>query len=102
MYLLSLEDLRDHLGVPGTHDDHILDQKLKGAQRHVERLLGYRIEDRFGGEDQEPVPDDLREAILQLAAWWYEQREAAVTGTIVQAAPHNLGDIVRELREWSF
>lgn len=27
-----------------------LDQKGKAAQNHVERLLGYRIEEEFGGE----------------------------------------------------
>lgn len=104
MAIATLEELRNQLSMEGVgnHDDMLIQQKLDAAQAHVERLLGFGIEDCFGGEDQDPVPEPLREAILQLAAWWFIQREAAFTGTIVAKSPHSLEEIVAEYREWSF
>lgn len=103
MAIVDINDLRGQLGLDGIESvEALLDQKIAAAQGHVERLLGYRIEDRFGGQDQEPVPEPLREAVLQLAAWWFEQREAGITGTIVAQPPHSLPEIVAEFREWSF
>lgn len=86
----------------GEADDALLNAKIEAAQNHIERLLGFRIAERFGGEDQEPVPPALAEAVLQLAAWWYEQREAVNVGNIVNQVPFNVTEIVSEYREWSF
>jgi hypothetical protein len=85
-----------------TVDDLLLDQKIQAAQQHIERLLGFKIEETFGGQDQDPVPPVLVEAVCQLAAWWYEQREAAVTGTIVNEVPFSVREIVAEFREYTF
>ncbi|WP_114966810.1 head-tail connector protein [Alkalilacustris brevis] len=102
MAIVTTEQLQAQLNITLPDDDSLLQDKLTAAQGHIERLLGYRIEEQFGGEDQEPVPEPLCEAVLQLAAWWYEQREAAITGTIVAPSPHSVADIVQEYREWSF
>ncbi|MCE6960576.1 head-tail connector protein [Cereibacter sphaeroides] len=80
----------------GGADDALLEAKLAAAQNHVERLLGYKIEDQFGNE----VPASLVEAILQLAAWWYENREAASDGA--REVPFGVREIIAEYREWSF
>ena|SRR6056297_760630 len=103
MAIVSVFELEAQLGLEGVPGHHaLLMQKVEAAQAHVERLLGFRIEDRFGGADQDPVPEPLKEAVLQLAAWWFEQREAGLTGTIVTTPPHSLPEIVAEYREWSF
>lgn len=103
MSIVILPDLCAQVGLtpdapPGDLD--ILQQKNQAAQNHVERLLGYRIEERFGGEDQEPVPSALAEAVMQLAAWWFENREAGGDGA--RAMPFGVEEIVTEYREWSF
>ena len=82
----------------GTDDDAILDAKLAAAQGHVERMLGYGIEATY----PEAVPAPLKEAVLQLAGWWYTQREAAITGTIVAEVPFNVREIVAEFRDYTF
>lgn len=103
MAIVTAAELTDQLGLEGIDGlDSLLVQKIAAAQGHVERLLGFKIEECFGGEDQEPVPEPLREAVLQLAAWWFEQREAGVVGQGVAQPPHSLPEIVAEYREWTF
>lgn len=48
----------------------------------------------------EPAP--LGFAIMQLAAHWYERREAVGYGDTGQATPSGADDILREHREWRF
>jgi len=103
MAIVSIFDLEMQSGLEGVPGhEPALDQKIEAAQAHVERLLGFKIEEQFGGPDQEPIPEPLKEAVLQLAAWWFEQREAGLTGTIVTTPPHSLPEIVAEYREWTF
>ncbi|WP_211246025.1 head-tail connector protein [Cereibacter changlensis] len=84
-----------------TVDDPLLDRQIQAAQNHIERMLGYKIEATFGGEGQEPIPPALEQAVLQLAAWWYEQRETAVVGSAAPV-PFGVSEIVNEYREFSF
>lgn len=103
MSIVSMPDLMVQLGLTGDAppgDVELLQRKADAAQNHVERLLGFRIEERFGGEDQEPVPPALIEAVMQLAAWWFENREAAGDGA--RSMPFGVEEIVAEYREWSF
>lgn len=103
MPVVSLEDLKAQLNFTddiGGEDDALLEGKIAAAQGHIERLLGFQIADRFGGEDQELVPEPLVEAVLQLAAWWYERREAAGEG--MQQTPFGVAEIVAEFREFTF
>lgn len=60
---------------------------------------------RFGAglaATPEDVPDTLREAVLQLAAWWYEQREAAIADMGAREIPFGVAELLREHRGWSF
>ena len=103
MAIITSLELSDYLGL--TNDMFIADQvvlqrKIAAAQNHIERLLGFRIEDRFGGPDQEPVPPALVEAVLHLVAWWYENREAASEGA--REIPFGVSEIVNEFREFTF
>ena len=77
----------------------LVSAKAEAAQNHIERLLGYRIEEAFGGVDQEQVPAALKEAVMQLAAWWFENREAVSDSRVL---PFGVTEIVNEYREWSF
>lgn len=103
MAIVTLDALKEQLAFTedlGEIDDQLLDRKLAAAQNHIERMLGYRIEASFGGEDQEPVPPALAEAVCQLAAWWYENREAAGEGA--REVPFGVREIVTEYREFTF
>lgn len=84
----------------GTGDDALMEAKGKAAQNHIERLLGFRIEETFGGEGQDEIPASLIEAVLQLAAHWFENREASgeSSGPIL----FGVEEIVREYRGFTF
>ena len=106
MPIATLEQLKGQLNITpdiGTADDAMLQRKLAAAQTHIERLLGYRIEEQFQPAGEPPastVPPALVEAVLQLAAWWYEAREAASEGA--HEVPFGVREIVTEYRGWSF
>lgn len=105
--ILQLSELASHLSLtPDQAADGetlmLMQGKLDAAQQHLERLLGFRILDRFGGEGQEEVPPSLKEAVCQLAAWWFEQREAGLIGSNASLAPVSMAEIVREFREFTF
>lgn len=103
MAIAALYDLKDQLAFTsdiGEADNALLQQKLDAAQNHVERLLGFGIEATFGGADQDPVPAVLVEAVLQLAAHWYDNREAG--SDAVRELPFGVREIITEYREFTF
>ncbi len=48
------------------------------------------------------VPAPLREGVLNLAANYYENREATLVGVSAAALPYGVDSILQEYREWSF
>lgn len=103
MAINTLADLRAHLSFTddlGTTDDAMLTRILAGAESFVERKLGFTFAATFGGAGQDPVPDELRQAVLMLAAHWYENREA--TAEVLREPPFGVTEILREFRDWTF
>lgn len=100
--IVTVATLKEQINQTLDIDDALIERKILAAQSHIERLLGFKIEENYGGEDQDELPDDLIEAVCLLAAWWYDQRETAITGTIVATIPYGVQDIVREYRCYSY
>jgi len=48
---------------------------------------GIQITFTAGYGDASAVPQRVKQAILLLVAWWYEQRETVVVGSVVNQAP---------------
>ena len=98
--VMSLNELKAHLSLTDDQDedDALLSGKLDAAQTLIERMLGFSLVTQFG--PQEDVPADLREAILQLAAWWYENREAVLERGA--PLPFGVSDIIDANRDWTF
>lgn len=98
--VMTLPELKAHLSLTDDQDedDALLQGKLDGAQTLIERMLGYALVTRFETEDA--VPADLREAIMQLAAWWYENREAVMEPGA--PLPFGVADIIDANRDWTF
>ncbi len=66
----------------------------------MKRINAVRI--RFvAGYAPDDVPGSLKEAILQLAAWWYEQRETATVDGSPRETPFGVTAIINEHREWT-
>lgn len=97
---LALADLKQQCNVSGSDDDAVLTRLLAAATAHVERLLGFKLDDA----DELPAgaPADLELAILQIAADWYENREATLIGVSAQPIPYGAREIVNEYRKYTF
>ena len=95
MSIVTLEDVKAHLGVTLDEDDTLIQNKIDAAQASIEQLLGYEIEVRF-----ETAPADLKEAVRQLAAHYFENREASVVGVSVALLPLGIKSIVQNRRDW--
>lgn len=103
MAIVELDALLSHIGLTLDNGPELADlaqSKADAAQAHIERWLGFKIEETFGGADQEPVPEDLKEAVLQLAAWWFDNREAATENA--RQLPFGVADIITGYRGWTF
>ncbi|MBO0129933.1 head-tail connector protein [Agrobacterium burrii] len=103
--IVSLTELKQQLNLTpdlGTDDDALIERKIAAAQNHVERLLGFKIEARYGSAGQEEIPPALVEAVSQTAAHWFENREATLVGVSAQELPFGVWAIVSEYREYSF
>lgn len=103
MAIVETADLLAHLGLTADNGGELAllaQSKAEAAQSHIERWLGFKIEDTFGGPDQAPVPADLKEAVLQLAAWWFDNREA--TTESAKLLPFGVSEIIDAYRGWTF
>ena len=87
---------KQHLNLDHDQDDALLAHKLGAAEGWIENFIGAPL------AELDPFPADLVEAILQLAAYWYEQREAVSFGVNMNAVPFGVLDLVRPYREWGF
>jgi hypothetical protein len=102
MTVVSAANLAAHLNLPSptaTADAAILDGMVQAAQAFIEASVGYRLAERY---DEDPVPEPLKIAVLQLAAHWYTHREAVVAGDRVSVIPFGVEFICTTWRDWTF
>jgi len=97
---VDLASLKAHCNVTGTDDDAVLTRLLSAASKHVENVLGYDLDDT--DELPEGAPADLEQAVLMLAADWYENREATLVGVTAQEVPFGVARILDEYRRYTF
>ncbi|MFC0199268.1 head-tail connector protein [Paracoccus rhizosphaerae] len=97
---VTLPEIKDHLALMAgqDQDDMLLQLKLDAAQSFIEQWLGFTLLERF--IEPELVPSDLRDAILQLTAWWYENREAVMERGA--PLPFGVADIIDAHRDRTF
>lgn len=97
---IPLSVMKEHLGLTYDQDadDRLIQAKIDAAENHINRLLGYVMRDRF--LTLGAVPPVLKEAVFQLAAWWFENREAVTD--MSRELPFGVREIVTEYREWTF
>lgn len=82
--MLTINDLKAHLNLDSDEDDALLTAKLAAATAYCTAYVGREI-----------AAPDFDEAILRLAASFYENRE---DGEI----PAGVVDLLRGLRNWTF
>jgi uncharacterized phage protein (predicted DNA packaging) len=91
---VSLALLKSQLNVDHDADDALLSHKIAAAEAWTADYLGKAL------ADFDPLPATITEAILQLAAHWYECREAVAFGNAGAEVPFGVRDLLRPYREW--
>jgi len=98
--LLSLDDAKAHLNVFIADDDALITAKIVAAEAWVAQYIGVALDDATTFPDGTPEP--IFEAVRQLVAHLYNNREAALIGTnIVENCP-GMFDLLAPYRAWTF
>lgn len=88
--LTALSLLKSQLNLDHNLDDALLAHKLDAAEIWIGHYTGVP----FAADDAA-----LTEAALQLAAYWYEQREAASFDVSTKPVPFGVRDLLDSYRE---
>ena len=95
---VSIANLKAHLNLTTDAtdaDDALLGDKIAASAEWIAQYTGIPI-------DATDMPAQVKEAIRQLAAHLYENREATMVGVSVQSLPFGLLDLLMPYREWVF
>ena len=82
--------LKSQLNIDFDHDNALLEHKLEAAELWIRNYTGTP----FDGENAA-----MTEAALQLASYWYEQREAASFDTTTVPVPFGVRSLLESYRE---
>jgi uncharacterized phage protein (predicted DNA packaging) len=105
--VVTLEQVKAQLNQTLDVDDDLISRKAAAAQNYLESQLGFKIDETTYPDTEDAsfpdtVPAALVEAICQLAAHWYENREATLIGVNAQELPFGVQQIIRDYRNWSW
>ena len=92
MTTTSLQLLKSQLTLEHDLDDGLLSHKLAVAEEWIGNFTGTPF------ADHQPVPASLTEAALQLAAYWYVQREGA-SDMRLSAVPFGVLELLNPYKE---
>ncbi|HCI98564.1 MAG TPA: phage gp6-like head-tail connector protein [Sulfitobacter sp.] len=92
MTITSLPLLKAQLNLDHDFDDGLLSHKLAVAEEWIGNFTGRPF------ADHDPIPASLTEAALQLAAYWYVQRESA-SDVRLSAVPFGVLKLINPYRE---
>jgi hypothetical protein len=92
--MLTLDDAKAHLNVTTDVDDALITAKLAAATEWTALYTGAEITDT--------TPKAVNEAILQLTAHLYANREASLVGVTAQSLPMGFLDLLEPYRAWCF
>lgn len=90
---VTLAELKAQLNLDHDLDDLLLLSKIAAASAYVAGFIGSE-------ELPNPVPATINQAILMLAAYWYERREAAIIGGNPYAVPFGVHELLNAHRAW--
>lgn len=92
---ISTANLKAHLNITTDGDDALLADKIAAASEWIAQYTAIPI-------DAPDMPAPVNEAIRQLAAHLYENREATLIGVTAQSLPFGLLDLLMPYRAWVF
>lgn len=93
--MISLDDIKAHLNVTTDIDDELIRAKLAAATAWVSAYTGIAA-------DAAEIPASVLEAVRQIAAHLYQNRELAVVGISAQSLPFGALELLSSDRKWAF
>lgn len=90
--ITPLSLLKSQLNIEHDLDDALLQHKIEAAEGYAHSYIGGPIPD--------PAPAAITQAVLMLAAYWYEIREAATVGGNAYMIPFGVHDLLQAYRQW--
>jgi len=93
MSIVTLPLAKAHMNVVSNDDDELISLYLGAAETWLGNYIGKPL------TEIDPLPDDLKLAVLKQAAFYYEQREAVAFGIAMQIAPFGVTSIADSYRE---
>lgn len=95
MSAVSLEFAKSHMKVDGTAEDELISLYLDAAETWCGNYIGKPV------ADFDPVPADVKLAILKLVSFYFEVRSLATYGLSVDMAPQGVASILNSYRlDW--
>lgn len=92
MSIVTLSLAKSYSNIIGTDDDELLQLFIDAAETWLGNYIGKPL------AAFDPVPADLKRAVLMLTAFYYEQREAVAYGITGQMAPFGVTSIAESYR----
>nr|WP_321457431.1 head-tail connector protein [uncultured Cohaesibacter sp.] len=93
MTTITLDLAKAHLKIDGTTEDELLTLYIEAAEQQAANYIGKEL------SEFDPLPADLKLALLRLVAFFYECRNIAVFGITSQIAPLNIATVFDAYRE---
>ena len=93
MTVVSLDLAKAHMKVDGTAEDELISLYIDAAETWAGNYIGHPI------ANFEPVPADVKIAVLKLVAFYYEVRSLATYGLSIDMAPQGVASLLSSYRE---
>lgn len=96
MSIVSVVDVKAHCNITEATDDALLEGKIAAAEEWIGKFVGTPL------AAFDPTPEPLKEAVRQLVAHLYENREASIVAVSAELMPLGLFDLMAPYREYTF
>lgn len=93
MSAVSLELAKAHMRIDEDTEDELISLYIEAAEQWAGNYIGKPI------ADLNPVPADVKLAILRLVSFYFEFRNIASFELSIRSAPHNVASILDSYRE---
>jgi len=92
MSVVALSLAKAYSNIVGNEDDELLQLFIDAAETWLGNYIGKPL------AEFDPIPADLKRAVLMLVAFYFEQREAVAYGIAGQMAPFGVVSIAESYR----
>jgi len=100
MTVLTVADIKSHANISIAADDAMLADKIAAAEAWIAAFIGKPLDDATAFPGGTPQP--IKEAVRQLVAHLYENREATLVGLNITDVSPGLFDLLNPYRDWTF